>query len=356
MRECEVHPFLSRVIGVNKNNIVEVWDYTSHECIMSKPLHEILINVPIKTAVSTAATLSHHSQPLTTKQYHSLLQSHEESNEYPVNDFLLSRQRNSRHHTTVGGTFVSSPVITSALLSQKQIDDKSHFQMEKEISDRNHLNILQLQKVGYVKQATFVDREAIRWTCGVYSQMATKASKNPLYSQAQDSSDSEPSPFAAMSTTFHTPQRIMLVCESAVVFHDMQTNRSSAITILDFGATKAFPTCAEFIYPELCAIGCSDGCIRVWDCLQWKLVKTLNTSTKSAVQSLKNLLPKNHFSLTGQMCPMKDGHGRMRVLSTQADGVSLLWESEIYGNMILVGDDDPTGVLSTTGECCIVIT
>ena len=351
VRACGVHPIDSRVISVNKDNVIEVWDYYSQECLMSKSLHNILQTVPLK--VSSTSTPAHQYAPqLSTKQNHELqVQWQTPSNaiQYPINEFLHSRQAPRQHATIpVNANFISSPNIASALLSSYEYDKQLHLQSDRETAERSHLHALQLQKVGYIKRVSFIDREAIRWMCGIYSQAASKASKNPLFSHSKTESNSETTPFTTLSNTFHTSQCIMLVCESAIVFHDIQTQRSSAITTLDFGATKATPTCAEFINPELCAIGCSDSCIRIWDCLQWKLVKTLNCPSKSPIQSLKNLLPKNYFSLSGQEAPTKDGHGRMRLLSTQADGTSLIWESEIYGNMVLIGDDDPTGFLSAS--------
>jgi WD40 repeat protein len=343
VRECNVHPIDSRLISANKDNVVEVWDYFSQECSLSKSLHDILQTVPLKTS----STSHQYAQQLTTQQGHALLNSNlpTSSIQYPINDFIQSRQSRSSKslHFPVDANYHSSPQIASALLSSQDYDTHLHQQSERDAAERSHLLSLQLHRIGDIKRVSFIDREAIRWTCGIYSQAASKASKSPLFSQSQPS---ETPAFAAMSTTFHSSQCIMLVCDAAIVFHDMQTKRSSAITTLDFGATKAFPTAAEFIYPELCAIGCSDGSIRIWDCLQWKLVKTLNSTSRSPIHSLKNLLPKNYFSVSGRELPSKDGHGRMRLLSTQSDGSSLIWESEIFGNIILIGDDDPTGFLT----------
>jgi hypothetical protein len=313
---------------------------------MSKSLNEILQSVPLRTST----TAHQYAKQLTTQQGHALAPHHVTSIHHPKNDFLQSRQ-STRHNSSslsVHANYHSHPKIASALLSVHEYDKQATRQSEREAAERSHLHALNLQKVGYVKRAVFIDKEAIRWSCGIYSQTATKALKSPLFAQTPTKTSPETTPFAAMKTTFHTSQCIMLVCETAIVFHDVQSKRSSAITTVDFGASKATPSCAEFINPELCAIGCSDGLIRIWDCLHWKLVKTLNTSSKSPLQALKNLLPKNHFSLSGDEIPCKDGHGRMRLLSTQADGSSLIWESEIFGNMILIGDEDPTGHMATT--------
>lgn len=347
MRDCEVHPIDSLVISVNKDNVVEVWDYTAQECIMTKSLNDILATVPARGPPSSSQL------QMTTKQHHAYLQTQGESIQHPTNNFLFTRQHKP-FNSNVYSTFCSGDQIASALLSTQELEKQTRQQSENEAADRLRLQALQLQKVGFVKRATFIDREAIRWMCGIYSQTASKAAKSPLFSLSKDTTSPETSPFASMTTTFHTSQCIMLVCEAVIVFHDMQTKRSWAITTLDFGNTKAIPTCAEFICPELCAIGCSDGCVRIWDCLQWKLVKTLTTTTKSPIQTLKNLLPKNFFSQTGQEMLIKDGHSRMRLLSTQVDGGALIWESEVYGNMVLIGSSDHAGYLTTSsGRACV---
>ena len=307
---------------------------------MSTSLHDILVNVPSRG--TGTSTIHQYAQQLSTKQAHALFQPTYSNLNHPRNDFISSRlSTKSAPLASISTTFHSDPKITTSLHSNNVPN------VDKEGIEKAYLQTIQLNKVGDVKRVSFIDKEAIRWTCGVYSTAATKVFKSPLYDNCDSSNEETDSYlFAVTSKTFHTPQCIMIVCEYAIIFHDYTTRRSSAITTLDFGQTKATPTCAEFISPEICAIGFSDGFIRLWDCLQWKQVKVLNTASKSPVQSLLNLLPKNYFSMSGLGLPIKDGHGRMRLLSVQSDGSALIWECDIFGNMILIGDSDPSGYLS----------
>jgi hypothetical protein len=95
---------------------------------------------------------------------------------------------------------------------------------------------LKLKDVGDVKCVTFVDRVAMQWQCGGASIPPT-------------------------TDSFHNSSRVMIEFDTAVIFFDFaQQSAVYVITTADLG--KQSPTCAAFIFPELCAVGCSDGNIR----------------------------------------------------------------------------------------------
>ena len=59
----------------------------------------------------------------------------------------------------------------------------------------------------------------------------------------------------------------LVVSDHTVIFRDATSKQTRTLTALDLA--KAHPTCAEFIYFDICAVGCSDGHIRLWDCKRW---------------------------------------------------------------------------------------
>ena len=127
-----------------------------------------------------------------------------------------------------------------------------------------------------VHRACFIDRSAIQWNCDV--------------------------DIPSTSPTFHSDSRVMLVCSAAILYYDFITETAKSITTNDLGKT---PCCAEFVYSDLCAIGCNDGQIRwvcayigstswlfrIWDCNSWSTVKTLTGHPRGDLIALRNLLP-----------------------------------------------------------------
>ena len=106
--------------------------------------------------------------------------------------------------------------------------------------------VLKVKDVGEVKNVSFADRAAIQWQCGV---------------TVPPTADS-----------FHTASRVMIECEAAILFFDFaQQSYTHIVSTADLG--KHTPTCAEFVSPDMCAVGCSDGNIRyakIFAILQWK--------------------------------------------------------------------------------------
>ena len=62
-----------------------------------------------------------------------------------------------------------------------------------------------------------------------------------------------------IENTFHTSGKILIICDQIIIFYDFITNITNVLTNNEL---SKHPTIAEFISPNLCAIGCSDGIIR----------------------------------------------------------------------------------------------
>jgi hypothetical protein len=224
-----------------------------------------------------------------------------------------------------------------------------------------------LRSVGEIKRVAFVDRVAMQWNCGGISIPATLDS-------------------------FHSSNRLMILCDNALLFYDFVSGATHAITPSDLNRVNICS--AEFVYTNLCAIGGADGSIRsvspfppplltllsrIWDCLHWKLVKTLTTTGRGEITTLRNLLPRRsgfdslHLtSLHSRVgAPQATGasdsglrEGRIRLLSigklpslcdrrhyhssAANDGSGLLWDSLVMGNIIQI--NEPTGHLLSQGS------
>jgi WD40 repeat protein len=87
--------------------------------------------------------------------------------------------------------------------------------------------------------------------------------------------------------TFNTASMIMIICGSAVIFHDFLINHTQIINTSDLG--NKIPTSADFIFNDFCAIGCSDGIIRIWDCMKWKENMQLAAHSKGDILTVKSL-------------------------------------------------------------------
>lgn len=94
---------------------------------------------------------------------------------------------------------------------------------------------LTLKSVGDIKRVVFIDRVAMQWACGGIIIPPTL-------------------------DTFHSPNRVMIICDGALIFYDFVSRIAHAITPADLNRVAICS--AEFIYTDLCAIGCADGSIR----------------------------------------------------------------------------------------------
>ena len=115
--------------------------------------------------------------------------------------------------------FNDQSIRTSDILEYSLNDDKSTVSKPKEYGD--------------VKRIAFIDRCALQWTCFL--------------------------PSSSSEYSFNTYSRIMIVCETVILFYDFSSKISNVLSAVEL--TKP-PSTAEFISLDLCAIGCVDGNIR----------------------------------------------------------------------------------------------
>ena len=93
--------------------------------------------------------------------------------------------------------------------------------------------------------------------------------------------------FSPQVTPFNTETKIMIVADNAIIFYEFSSNKSRALVGADLAGAR--PMSADFICDGLCAVGCSDGAVRIWDCVKWKEVKSLLAHTKEV--SIVKVLP-----------------------------------------------------------------
>jgi hypothetical protein len=121
-----------------------------------------------------------------------------------------------------------------------------------------------LSQIGHIKRVAFIDRLALTWTCG--------------HALPEDS--------AGFS---QTRTGLMILTDAALLFLDYASGLALEINAFDLGTRP--PTYAEFLYPNICAIGTSDGLIRLWNMNEWSVSQTLSGHFKEVV-SIKNCVTK----------------------------------------------------------------
>jgi len=237
--------------------------------------------------------------------------------------------------STVSGSvqpnsFVSARTYSKPSSTLSGYRQKQHLlRRNTQIAEEQYNPNLRLKDIGDIKRVAFIDRTAMQWHCGGISIPPTSGS-------------------------FHTYNRIMIVCDGAILFYDFCSGHTVAISSSDL--SKQTPCSAEFVYTDLCAVGCSDGTIRIWDCVNWKQVKVFTTTTRGEISVLKSLIPKT--SPLGMGIPatgtsnsnggLSPRESRMRLLSIAHDGSGLVWDSQITGNII--HQSDPVGHLLSQGS------
>jgi hypothetical protein len=155
------------------------------------------------------------------KSLHEILESFERSKTplkqqpqpQPINSFATKR------------TFVSNSNTTGSFVQDFK---KGQAAVETQLPSS-------FKSIGDVKRVVFVDRVAMQWACGGLVIPTTL-------------------------DTFHSPNRVMIVCDGALIFYDFLSGVTHCITPPDLN--RANISSAEFVYTDLCAIGGSDGSIR----------------------------------------------------------------------------------------------
>jgi len=101
--------------------------------------------------------------------------------------------------------------------------------------------------------------------------------------------------------SFHSNSRIMIVADTAVIFYDFVAQSGDIITSAELDGKT--PSYAEFVGEHLCAIGCSDGVIRIWSCDGGKVIKKLEAHARGEITFLKSILDKRYLWRDASVCP-----------------------------------------------------
>jgi hypothetical protein len=198
VKVCDVHPVHSWFACHNREDIFQIWDYGTKSCIASASLSEIIGGL-------TKGGKAFASNPMS-KQAHV-------HNDHKQTSFVGRR------------TFRKTQLSTSIFKYNDQ----------REVLKSNDSNEIKVKDFGEVKRIAFIDRTAIQYQCG------------GLY-------------ISPTSNSYNNGSRIMIICDTAIIFYDFVTKVSHAITSIDL--SKSQPCSAEFVFVDLCAIGCADGMIR----------------------------------------------------------------------------------------------
>lgn len=235
---CQIHTGTRPwVICADRDDEIHVWDYSSKKRLMRKYLQDM-----------TSAKFNRDSSIEASKVRPFV--------EQRIPQFQEATNRWSHYSTYLQEGFVDN-------FTQEILGFDSHFMCEEDLlGNSNSENTLSgLKQFGTIRAVAFVDEQSI-----------------------QNNSGERFSPHIA---TFNVDTRVMIVCDSALIFYDFATNKSNTISSSDLSG-KAITT-AEFVFSDLVAIGCSDGLIRIWDCQKWIEVKVLAAHSRGEIVALKNL-------------------------------------------------------------------
>lgn len=251
VRQFDVHVVNTWILAVDRDDEVYVWDFAKNDCIFHKSMMQL---------VSSAEQRS-------PKRF---------INDTTANDQLMKSAaiNNNRYYITSN----SSPLYNTYQYPPSLFDEiilgsavkKSLFPSTgtSADSDIEGVGSSNVTKDCNVKLVKFIDE----------SCLCNNTLNNNLLHRPP---------------TFHTPAQIMIVCDMGVLFHSFLSNSSTSnrntriITLADLN--NKIPTTAEFIFNSICAIGCSDGVIRIWDCLKWCEIKQFNAHGKGDVLAIQSL-------------------------------------------------------------------
>ena len=136
--------------------------------------------------------------------------------------------------------------------------------------------------------------------------------------------------------TIHSESLVTIICEVGVIFYDTKKHRSRVVSHNDLEKTN--PSSVEFIHLDFCAIGCSDGCIRIFDTSHLKCTKVLNTHSKISKSNevcIMKSLPEEHMDHLNSSL--------IRFVSMSHDSIGYIW----YGIVALESLDigEPSAII-----------
>jgi hypothetical protein len=275
----EMHPTRPWILSCDKDGEIFLWDFSKNRLLFRKSLNDIY------------STIGYEEDNNHTSSNHSMNKSHSTaiSNNIRGVNSINQKEVTSVNRNKANG-FLTSTVAQEiskrsvAIIVNQNISPNISSTLKKKESKINF---------GDVRQIGFADALSVSHFCGV----DLRADEN----------------------LFNSDSRVMVLCDIGVIIYDFVLN--TAVTI---SAEKdAIPKCSSFIFKDICAIGYSDGQIRIWNFYnepgQHKILKTLSGHQKEIVL-LKVFKVSNDNSDSG------DKSAAVRLLSICMDGIGLFWE------------------------------
>ena len=252
VRLFDVHPINPWVLNIDRDDEIYVWDFSKNQCLFHKSLNQL-------------SSINDHqnSRPVS-------LTNPLDFNDKYIKESILDKKRydavsSSNHHLYKYSSSIFDDLILGSSIK------KTLFPSDICINNQhnNHIKNITAKEIN-VKSVKFIDESCLN----------NDTLNNVLYNPP----------------TFHSSAHVMIVCDTCIIFHKFLSsltpssstyNSTKIITINDLNNKN--PTSAEFIFNSICAIGCSDGIIRIWDCLKWCEIKQLSGHSKGDVLSIKSL-------------------------------------------------------------------
>eukprot|EP01038_Epipyxis_sp_PR26KG_P013282 gene13282-17795_t len=294
LKIVEIHPSKPLTLYCDRDNVVSLLDYSCSKVLFSFPVQELINNSIQFNGGDIEREISYQSSQQT----------------------FIHMRMSKRSGSHISNKSSKDNVISQSL---ENILPKTNNELEElpNIIPQPKMNI-KIQ-AGNIKQLSFIDRFAIE---SYINNSEINISNNDQH--------------------FNQESNIMIVTESTIVFYDYVSEISNILSAIEL--TKA-PTCADFIYYNLCAIGCADGTIRIWDCSKWIIVRTLQVHVRYDMMVIKSI-PRKSDSSSKRLHDLTLSTDKVliRFLSIGNDGTTYIWDGSVTYNILDV-DNTPAAKL-----------
>jgi WD40 repeat protein len=241
----EMHPVRPWVLSCDKDGEIFLWDYSKNKLIFRKTLSDIY------------TTVGHEEDNNNTSSNPSIGNSHSTA----INNNLRGGSSvNQRESTSVNRNKAKG--FSTSSLTQDIFKRSLAINLNQNISPNTSSTVKKKEakiNFGDVRQVSFADGISISHYCGV--------------------------DINADENLFNSDSRVMILCDIGVIIYDFVLN--TAIAISTEKDSNTTPKCASFLFKDICAVGYSDGQIRIWnfynDSGQHKILKTLSGHQKEIV-------------------------------------------------------------------------
>jgi hypothetical protein len=132
---------------------------------------------------------------------------------------------------------------------------------------------------------------------------------------------------------------VLILCENCVIFYDYIAKTSRQITTSEL--SKQAPKSVEVIANNYCAIGCTDGHIRILDMKTWRIVADMNAHGRTDIIMIKNIPVCRDFNVTSSVS-LHDHRITCRYISVGRDKSAFIWSLKVIGNELCCCADDDT--------------